>query len=57
LKFPSLQEVKSPDGSIARSLLGSFVVHDKVMALLIVAFLLNPKRTPDTIARNIFTIP
>jgi hypothetical protein len=41
----------------ARSLLGTFVVHDNVMAVLIAALLPNPKRTPDTIARNIFTIP
>jgi hypothetical protein len=34
-----------------------FVVHDKFMAVLIVALILNPKRTPDTIARSIFTIP
>jgi hypothetical protein len=54
--FPS-KEVKSPDGCIAGFLLSTFVVHDNVMAVPIVALLLNPKRTPNTIARNIFTIP
>jgi hypothetical protein len=42
---------------IARFLLITFVVHDNVMAVLIGASILNPKRTPDTIARSIFTIP